>query len=98
MQPGVGRWTAICNVTCSVAWQRVSAASEPFEATCSQRDAAYWQHVSLHFRPWASLLSSVSNLVARHFTLSPFLYFPFGAMTDGDDANEKFCHKMLRHG
>ena len=59
---------------------------------------SFAMHTSLHFRPWASLLSSVSNLVARHFTLSPFLYFPFGAMTDGDDANEKFCHKMLRHG
>ena len=45
MQPGVGWWTAICNVTCSVAWQRVGAASEPFEATCAQRDAAYWQYV-----------------------------------------------------
>jgi hypothetical protein len=30
--------------------------------------------------------------------ISPFLCFPFGAIADGDDAIEKFCHKTLRHG
>ena len=49
---------------------------------------------SLHLRPCASLFAAVSKRNAMHFTLSPFLYLP-GAMTDGDDANEKFCHKKL---
>jgi hypothetical protein len=50
---------------------------------------------SLHFRPWASLFSAASNLVARHLALSPFLCFPFGARADGDDANDFFVTKCL---